>query len=947
MRRAADEARVGNARVVLVDGEPGIGKTRLVAQLVAELRGSGDLVVSGHGVNLAGGELAYGGAAEMLRDLTHQLGESAVREAAGPHAERLGVLHPAFANRGDGDASVAVNRAVLFGAVHAAFLGLMSNRMVCLVVDDLQWVDASSRALIDYLALVSTSAPFLLVCTVRSTPHDAGPITVDLADLSRAPGAQTITLGPLPPYEVETFVRTVLGDEVTPELVERVQVASEGVPLYVEHLLERGEQAGSTALRVNLAARLTGLDEDTARFLLAAATGAGHSFEDLVAAVGDFDPDRAALARADAVARGLLADTDHGQVRFHHALLRDAVLAGASAARVVECHRRWATSLERTPHALPAAERITALAQHWYACREEDRALRASVEAARAAFDRGGFDEAATWFDRAMRLWDRVPDPETITGLDRCTLLRSTLHSHFAQGTDAAYLRVIDLCRAELDREEDDWVKSLYLRLRISWLTRFTQGLAPEAVAADSIQPMAEALLEERDHPLAAACGTYLVQVYASAVPWALVEQIGERALAELEQGDNLFELLGHLSWQGTVYAMRGEADQALACARRIIALTAQGPPPAPPVTSTTIVIMNAVGHFAEALAWFDALVDLSSPPDVRLWTQVAENLVEPLYTAGDWARSECLVGALLASDPEPLTTGVLWATQARITASRGDVTAARRCLQCARENLPEPGDPGVSLAVTHPSAMASAEVAVLDGAPEQALESLLLALHAPNTVEESDLAAEIVLLAARIVLAIRGVPAGTIERIREVSEQLHQLGDLGVAWSGEVAALLADAEAEPTPSERWREVVAAWERVGHPFDALQARAQLAVALLREGARPAAAQVIAEALQLAGELGAAPSADRLRAIARSARLPGHDATRLPGQLSRLSERELEVLRLLAAGRSNAQIAEALFVSPKTASVHVSHIIGKLKVANRTEAAALAYQHGIT
>ena len=68
----------------------------------------------------------------MLRDLTHQLGESAVREAAGPHAARLGVLHPAFAEQSDSDASVAVDRAVLFGAVHAVFLGLMRDRMVCL-----------------------------------------------------------------------------------------------------------------------------------------------------------------------------------------------------------------------------------------------------------------------------------------------------------------------------------------------------------------------------------------------------------------------------------------------------------------------------------------------------------------------------------------------------------------------------------------------------------------------------------------------------------------------------------------------------------------------------------------------------------------------------------------------------------------------------------------------
>ena len=224
--------------------------------------------------------------------------------------------------------------------------------------------------------------------------------------------------------------------------------------------------------------------------------------------------------------------TGNGQVRFHHALLREAVLNAASATEQVECHRRWATELERTPHALPSAERLTVLAQHWSACRQDDRALRASVEAAGAAFDRGGFVEAATWFDRAMRLWDRVPEPETVTSLDRCTLLTSTLRSHFAQGTNAAYLRIIDLCRAELDRNQDDWVTSLYLRLRISWLTQITQGVGPEVIAPDQIRPTAEALLGERDHPLAAFCGTYLVQVYPSSVPWPLVEQIDERAMS-------------------------------------------------------------------------------------------------------------------------------------------------------------------------------------------------------------------------------------------------------------------------------------------------------------------------------------------------------------------------------------------------------------------------------
>ena len=83
------------------------------------------------------------------------------------------------------------------------------------------------------------------------------------------------------------------------------------------------------------------------------------------------------------------------------------------------------------------------------------------------------------------------------------------------------------------------------------------------------------------------------------------------------------------------MYTTRGMAAQALASGQRVIALTAHGPPPAPPVTAQTIFNMNVIGHFAEAMAWFDSLVDLSSPSDVLLWTSAAEYLAEALYAAG------------------------------------------------------------------------------------------------------------------------------------------------------------------------------------------------------------------------------------------------------------------------------------------------------------------------
>jgi DNA-binding NarL/FixJ family response regulator len=133
----------------------------------------------------------------------------------------------------------------------------------------------------------------------------------------------------------------------------------------------------------------------------------------------------------------------------------------------------------------------------------------------------------------------------------------------------------------------------------------------------------------------------------------------------------------------------------------------------------------------------------------------------------------------------------------------------------------------------------------------------------------------------------------------------------------------------------------------------------LAYALLRQaeaawaaGDREALAPALDEAARLAAGLGAVPMLDKARALARRARLRlgngslSEDRGEQGIDAFGLTAREREVLELLAEGRSNPQIAEALFISPKTASVHVSNILGKLRVASRGEAAALAHRHGV-
>jgi len=181
-----------------------------------------------------------------------------------------------------------------------------------------------------------------------------------------------------------------------------------------------------------------------------------------------------------------------------------------------------------------------------------------------------------------------------------------------------------------------------------------------------------------------------------------------------------------------------------------------------------------------------------------------------------------------------------------------------------------------------------------------------------------------------------------------------------GLTPAPEFAALLATARAERTrlpdrtpaaaaaAAAAWEAAVAAWDRLGDPHRAGVARARLAAALLAERGgdqRGRAAAALRTAAEVARELGAAPLAQEAARVARRGGVD-LDGGGAGGAAHGLTPREVEVLRLVAAGRSNREIGTALWISAKTASVHVSNILGKLDVRSRGEAAAVAHREGL-
>jgi DNA-binding CsgD family transcriptional regulator len=198
------------------------------------------------------------------------------------------------------------------------------------------------------------------------------------------------------------------------------------------------------------------------------------------------------------------------------------------------------------------------------------------------------------------------------------------------------------------------------------------------------------------------------------------------------------------------------------------------------------------------------------------------------------------------------------------------------------------------------------------------------------------------------------GTAAALLQRLRDAATDpaAAALPDLA-AWHATALAESARRDGRPDPAA-WAAAAAAWEQLGRPYRAAYARFRQAEALLAAGGdRDAAAGALRGAAEVTGRLGARPLDAEVKALAQRARIdlaPPAAATEpagaAPAKQLGLTPREAEVLALVAAGRSNRQVAQALFISPKTVSVHVSNILAKLGVATRVEAAAVAHRLGL-
>jgi DNA-binding CsgD family transcriptional regulator len=964
-------AATGEPQVAVIGGEAGIGKTRLTEELAAIANQQGVRVLRGGCVPLGDEGLPFAPVTEALRGLAGELNPAELEAVAGPARADLGRLLPDLAWGGDATAAPVVagaSQGRLFELLLGVVQRLAARTPLLLVMEDLHWADRSTRDLVAFLAATFRLGRVFVVLTFRSDELDRRhPLRRLLGELTRNRRVQRLELERFTLAELAEQLAELLGTDPPARLVHDVYARSEGNPFYAEELVLVGGGAGPAALPPSLQevllTRVVRLGHRTQQLLRVVAAAGPGATQPLLAVVAGMDNEELLAGLREAVDHQILVPEPGGAgYVFRHLLVAEAVYGELLPGERVHLHTALAGALDAGVEAEEApASRAARLAYHWWAAGDQPRALRASVQAAAAAEQVYAFAEAQLQLERVLELWDRVPDAAKRAGADRVSLLSRCAEAAYAAGDPA---RAAQLVRDALPMV-DQTRQPLRAGLLHEQLARCLRRLSDPA-ALDAQQQAVRLVPPEPSVERARVLGSlaaYLVLVSR----FEEARGLAEEAVAIAGQVGTRVEEAGARTVLGYVLGNLGEVDAGLAemeaavCLAReadkvVVALRA--------VLSRSDLLLAASRLDEAATVALGGLAEARRVGQARAYELVlAGNATEALAALGRWDQAKQVSRQGLEGAP---SDPALVLARAALELGLGELDAAETRLQAIRRLLPAPIPEAQKAG---PLLVGLAEVALWRGDLERAKQ--LVAEAVPLVEANPRYAAPLYALGLRIVADLAelararhpGEPAGDDGTAAALLERLREAA-AGPAAAGmpELAAWQATGLAERTRQDgasdpaAWAAAATVWERLGQPYRVAYACYRHAEALLGgTGGRVAAAGVLGRAADITGRLGARPLDAEVKALARRARLvlapPASGAAPAsraptPAEQLGLTPREAEVLALVAAGRSNRQIAQELFISPKTASVHVSNLLAKLGVAGRVEAAAVAHRLGL-
>ena len=946
---------------VLLGGNAGVGKSRLLAEFRDRARHNGALVLTGACLELGGEGLPYAAVTEALRVLSGEVGSVEVRRLAGDSRAELARLLPGLRS-GDEEARAApsgeltpTSQLRLFEALLGLLGGLATNSPVVVVLEDVHWADASTRDLLVFLAHNLRDVGLVLVASFRTDElQRQHPLRLLLPRLLREDTVQHLELAALGRDEFALLLEDLLDGPPGPELLEALFERTQGNPFFAEQLVAAGGDVSGLPepLREVLLLSLEGLSEPTLRTLrVVAAAGGEHVGHNLVArGVGLSDDDLDAALR-EAVDSGVLTtDPGAGTYAFHHALLTEAVLATMLPGEVGRVHRRLAQTIGEDPR-LAVRSAAAELAHHWQMAQDQPRSLVASLDAAREAETAVGIGEASSHVERALELWDQVPAAHELTGLEHGHLLEwAAWLSYLAEQPP----RAIALQRAALAELRVDADPSRRARM----LERLGEYLFQTGDGDGAVQARAQAVrllpAEPPSPGRARALAGYSHFLMLTHRDDESREPSNEALRMARHVGDRGVEaaVLGTL---GTSLAARGEEDGlGLLHESRTIAEELGDDLQVHRSYHNEAWALLRLGRYDEAITVASTGLDRvrAASKDRAGASGLTSTLVRAALHSGRWE----LADEVLRTAPRK-GSGMFAALNrlylAYLAACRGKPDRAQTALTEA-QRLGVHGDDTVRDRVL----MVQLTVALLSGDTAQVAAALHSLPAIDDRVEQkTPLAEDLVELRTVVLraLADRAAPEPD-DRARgdAVLADCHQIADRVPATLPPLPVWLALAEAEHArltaaddTAERWATATAHCDQLALVHHGAYARFRHAHAILDRGSRTQVNQLLLDAHAQADALGAVPLRNDVVALARRSNIDlGTKRAATPAEQLGLTPREAEVLELVAAGRTNPEIAERLYISAKTASVHVSNILRKLEVTNRGEAAALAHRHGL-
>jgi len=912
LQAAATRAHEGSGSLVLLAGEAGVGKTVLARAALDEAR-----LPLRQGAGLQGGAPAYW-------PLTTAVPELAVAADA--------------------------DRAALYDRVVSTFAGIAADGPAAIFLDDLQWADEATLDALAVLAPGLDAQPLLVVGAYRNDEMPRShPLRRLRSELRRQGRLRELPVEPLDASQTEALLRALVGEEIAPSLLQAVLRHTGGLPFFVQELgavlaadgrlrpgpggLELGE--GDVLplpehVRDAVLLRAAGLDDD-AHGALAAAAAVGQAFDpQLAATLAGLDEWPTEPAR-----RGIVIEDASGRFAFRHDLVREAFYGEIGWARRPVLHRAIAQTLEES--GAPAS----AIAEHWALGREPDRARRCFLAAARTFCSVHAYRDAERAIRRALDLWpEGGEESERLGALDdlgRCAELAGDLGNAVRAWREAA-----DGRRARGDHA------GLAGTLRRLAGALELQGRWEDALAA---REQAAGAFAACGQPGDAAAERLAAAAHLrSAASFRAALGVLETAKAEAAAGGRPDLQARLLGLEGNVRARMGEGASAVELVRAGLALALEHnlSGAAAEIYQRLADSLEHLGDYHGARETYDEAFGYCETNALEPTAQLClACLSVVLRQAGEWDNAAGLCRQVLDSPAStPHARGAASGTLGLILALRGQRKPARPLLL-------ESASVARHIELTAMQMLSAWGLAVLDQSRSADAGADRCRAILERWTESEDRHYSISPLrwaatafaqaadghAVRACAAALTQVAADTGQDEAMSALAHALGE---------AALLDGEPAEA--AVQFERAVALLADVGAPFERAESQRRCAAALAACGRRDEAVELLVAAHRGARRLGARPLAAQL---ADDLAALGEQVERRLGRLAAaqlanggLTRREVEVVRLVAVGQTNREIARELFLSPRTVDTHVQNIRTKLGCRSRADAARRATELGL-